>query len=84
MSTDRPDRRTGFALPGCLITFLVWLLAAYIAVGMQLGDCVPTADHACPTDHDRLLQLVWVGIGAIILNLLLLVVLAVARRKKWD
>jgi hypothetical protein len=84
MKGEPPQKRGPLVLPGRLISLLVWLLGAYVAVGVSIGDCFPTENHVCPTDHERRLQLLWIVLATAALNLVLLAVLIVGRAKRRD
>ena len=56
------------AVNGCLLTIGVWMLAGLIMLGPVLGTCVPDTNHACPTDHDRNMQIVRTALVAVLVN----------------
>lgn len=84
MACEPPQKRAPLILPGCLLSFLVWLFGAYVAVSMSFGDCFPAQNHSCPTDHERRLQLLWIVLATAALNMTLLVLLIVARARRRD
>jgi hypothetical protein len=65
----------GWEMNGCLFTGLTWLFAAFVMLGSFGGDCLADAGHPCPSDHGRVMSLVWVSLGAITVNLLGLILL---------
>jgi hypothetical protein len=72
MNEQEPERTqpSGWAINGCLFTVLVWLFAAFMMLGSFAGDCLREQDHACPSDHERVMSLVWVALGAMLINVL--------------
>jgi hypothetical protein len=76
--TDKPrdEEPRGWALSGCALTLLVWLFAAMLMLGTFGGDCLPELGHQCPSDHERAISLIWVGLGAVVFNAVGLFVLA--------
>ena len=70
MSQGEPKRpQGGWAVNGCLFTLLTWLLAAFVMLGFA-GDCLPELGHSCPTDHERTIGLLRVGLSAVVVNAL--------------
>ena len=70
MNDDQNNKRRpkGFALSGCLFTFLTWLMAAFAVIGWYMGDCFPELGGSCPTDSERNLRLLWIALAAIAVN----------------
>ena len=64
--------KKGFALQGCLLSFLVWFFAGFLLLGTQAGDCV----NRCASQTGRHLIGLAIIIGAIAFNLLGLFLIA--------
>ena len=78
MSEETPERSEpkGWAVNGCLFTLLTWLFAGLVMLGRFAGDCAEELGHRCPSDHERFIGLVWVCLGALVINALGLFLLA--------
>ena len=61
--------RKRFAQFGCLLTLGCWLLAIPLAIGTMMGDCFPTKGQACPTDHQRDMDLLGIVLTAAFVNI---------------
>jgi hypothetical protein len=88
MSEKEPkiSQPKGWAVNGCLFTLLTWLFAAMAMLGPILGDCLPEDDPRCPTDYERNLGLVRIGLAAVAINAAGLILLGWlhARRSRRD
>jgi hypothetical protein len=63
-----PEEPKSWALSGCALTFVIWLFAAMLMLFTSGGDCISELGHSCPSDHERAMSLVWVGLGAAAVN----------------
>jgi hypothetical protein len=77
--TGEPAKK-GFALQGCLLSFLVWLCAGFLLLGTQAGDCF---EH-CAAQTERRFTGLAIIVGAIAFNLLGLFLVARARVRSED
>jgi hypothetical protein len=71
---DEPTKK-GFALQGCLLSFLVWFFAGFLLLGTQAGDCF----DRCASQTGRHLIGLAIIVGAFAFNLLGLFLVARAR-----
>jgi hypothetical protein len=69
------NRPRGFGLQGCLASFLVWLLAGMVFVGVTMGDCFDD----CPSEHQRAITDLSILVAAIVLNVVLILLIARVR-----
>jgi hypothetical protein len=76
----RGELSKGFALEGCLLSFLVWLFAAFLLLGTQAGDCF----EQCSSQTERHLTGLAIIFGAIAFNLLGLFLVARAKVRSED
>lgn len=70
----------GFALQGCLLSFLVWFFAGFLLLGTQAGDC----SEQCASQTERHLIGLAIIVGAIVFNLLGLFFVARAKVRSED
>ena len=72
--------RKGFAVEGCLLSFLVWFFAGFLLLGTQAGDCF----EQCASHTERRLTGLAIIFGAIAFNLVVLFLVARARVRSED
>ncbi len=65
---------------GWMTTAVIWPVAILIAFGTLMGDCVPIAGAACPTEASRRLTVLAVLLGAALLNAVLIALIALPGR----
>ena len=58
-----------FAVSGCLLTLIIWLVAGLMMLGPLMGTCIPDMGDNCPTDHERNAMLIKVAVGALAINI---------------
>ena len=72
--------RKGFAVQGCLLSFLVWLFAGFVLLGTQAGDCF----EKCASQTERRLTAGAIILVAAAINLLGLFLVARAKVRSED
>lgn len=62
-------RKRKHAVSAFMLTIPIWVIAVVAMLGAMIGDCLAELGHSCPTDGERRLRLLWIGLVALGVNL---------------